>query len=138
MDETSAGAVIFRKNDGKVMFLLLHYPSGHWDFVKGKMETNETPLETVIREAKEETGITDLKFVNNFEEKIRYNFQFDGLLINKSVIFFLAKTEQPQITLSHEHLDYIWLCYSDALEKTTYENAKKILKKAEESLGKTL
>lgn len=138
IEEKSAGCVIFRNTLGKRLYLLLNYPLGHWDFVKGKIEKDENYHQTVIREAKEETGIDDLKFIDGFEETIEYNFQFNGKLVQKSVVFFLAKTEQEQITLSHEHLDYIWLCYNDALEKTTYENAKKILKKAEESLGKTL
>ena len=56
--ETSAGIVLYRKENTKNLFLLLHYPSGHWDFVKGKMEKNETTHETAIRETKEETGIT--------------------------------------------------------------------------------
>ena len=34
--ETSAGIVLYRKENTKNLFLLLHYPSGHWDFVKGK------------------------------------------------------------------------------------------------------
>ena len=38
IEETSAGIVLFRKEETKKLFLLLHYPSGHWDFVKGKME----------------------------------------------------------------------------------------------------
>ncbi len=38
IEETSAGIVLFRKEGAKNLFLLLHYPSGHWDFVKGKME----------------------------------------------------------------------------------------------------
>ena len=36
IEETSAGIVLFRKENLKNLFLLLHYPSGHWDFVKGK------------------------------------------------------------------------------------------------------
>ena len=58
IEETSAGIVIFRKEESKKLFLLLHYPSGHWDFVKGKMEKGETTQQTAIRETKEETGIT--------------------------------------------------------------------------------
>ena len=42
IEETSAGIVLFRKEDSKTLFLLLHYPSGHWDFVKGKMENEST------------------------------------------------------------------------------------------------
>ena len=60
MEETSAGAIIFRENNSSRLYLLLNYPSGHWDFVKGKMEEGELPHQTVIREAKEETGIEDL------------------------------------------------------------------------------
>ena len=41
--ETSAGAVLLCDTSGKNEFLLLNYPQGHWDFVKGKMEVGETP-----------------------------------------------------------------------------------------------
>jgi len=58
IEETSAGIVLFRKENSKNLFLLLNYPSGHWDFVKGKMEKGETTHETAIRETKEETEIT--------------------------------------------------------------------------------
>ena len=58
IEETSAGIVIFRRENSKILFLLLHYPSGHWDFVKGKMEKGESVQQTAIRETKEETGIS--------------------------------------------------------------------------------
>ena len=78
IEETSAGIVLFRKEGSEVLFLLLHYPSGHWDFVKGKMEEGETTHQTAIRETREETGIADIVFLDNFEEWIEYNFQFQG------------------------------------------------------------
>ena len=137
MEETSAGSVIFRKSKNENLFLLLHYPSGHWDFVKGKMESNEEPLETVRRETKEETGILDLEFIDGFEEIIRYDFQFEGELIHKKVIFFLAKTQTEQVTISHEHQDYVWLNFEEAKKKTTFDNAKNILSKANELLLKS-
>lgn len=134
MNEKSAGAIIFRNSHEGLVFLLLHYPSGHWDFVKGKMEKNENPHQTVVREAKEETGISDLSFIDKFEESIEYDFQFEGELIHKKVIFFLAKTNTEKITISHEHVDYVWLEYKNALEKITYENAKSVLAKANQLL----
>lgn len=136
MNETSAGAIIFRESSEGIVFLLLHYPSGHWDFVKGKMEKNENPLQTVIREAREETGISDLNFLEGFEENIEYEFQFEGELIHKKVIFYLAKTNTEKISLSHEHLNFIWLDYRNALEKITYQNAKSILSKAFQLISK--
>ena len=138
IEERSAGTVVYRKTTTEMVFLLLHYPSGHWDFVKGKIEEGESPNETAVRETKEETGISDLEFVNDFEENIEYNFQYDGSLIHKKVIFFLAQTKTEKIVISHEHLDYAWLPFDKAHQKITFENAKVILSKANKLLVKTL
>jgi len=136
--ETSAGIVLFRNISNENEFLLLNYPQGHWDFIKGKMEKNETPRETALRETKEETGISDIEFIDGFEESVEYNFRFNNENIHKKVIFFLAKTETLQtVSLSHEHNDYLWLAYNDALKKTTYGNAKNVLSKANELLLST-
>ena len=138
IEETSAGVVLFRREDSKILFLLLHYPSGHWDFVKGKMEKGESTHETAIREAKEETGITDITFLENFEEWIEYNFQYQGELVHKKVVFFLAETKTKQVNISHEHLDYTWMDYNESMEKTTFDNAKTVLTRAQMLLTKTL
>ena len=66
------------------------------------MEEGESTHQTVIRETQEETGISDLEFVNGFEEEIKYDFQFEGELIHKKVIFYLAETKTEQIIISHE------------------------------------
>jgi len=138
IEETSAGIVLFRKEESKNLFLLLHYPSGHWDFVKGKMEKGESIHETAIRETKEETGITDVTFLDDFEERIEYNFQYQGESVHKKVIFFLAETNTKDVEISHEHLDYTWVDYNTAMEKTTFDNAKTVLTKAQMLLSKTL
>lgn len=138
IEETSSGVVLFRKENEKILFLLLHYPSGHWDFVKGKMEKDESPHQTAIRETKEETGIEDVEFVDNFEEWIEYNFQFDGELVHKKVIFFLGETKTKDVEISHEHLSFTWMDYLTSMEKLTFDNAKTVLTKAQELLSKTL
>ena len=136
--ETSAGIVLYRKENTKNLFLLLHYPSGHWDFVKGKMESGETTQQTAIRETKEETGITDITFVENFEEWIEYNFKYQGELVQKKVVFFLAETKTKNVKISHEHSGYTWMNYNTSMEKTTFDNAKTVLTKAQRLLSKTL
>ncbi len=138
IEETSAGIVLFRKEGSKILFLLLHYPSGHWDFVKGKIEDGESTHETAIREAKEETGITDITFFENFEEWIKYDFQYQGELVHKKVVFFLAETKTEEVMISHEHLDYTWMDYNTSMEKTTFDNAKTVLTRAKMLLAKTL
>lgn len=129
-DERSAGILLFCEKADKTLFLLLHYPSGHWDFIKGRIEKNESPKEAALREAREETGITDIEFIDGFEEKIQYTYQFDGKVIKKQVIFFLAKTSTTDVKLSDEHLNYMWFEFDDAFSKTTYQNAKELLQKS--------
>jgi len=130
MQERSAGIVLYREDSGKKLFLLLHYPSGHWDFVKGRIEKGEQEKEAAIREAREETGITDVEFIDGFEEKIHYTYQYDGKQVKKEVIFFLGKTKTSNVTISDEHLDHVWLEYDLAYSKTTYQNAKSLLQKS--------
>ena len=138
IEETSAGIVLFRKEGSKKLFLLLHYPSGHWDFVKGKMEQGESTHQTAIREAQEETGITDITFVENFEEWIEYNFKYQGELVQKKVVFFLAETKTKEVKISHEHSGYTWMDYNSSMDKTTFDNAKTVLTKAQNLLSHTL
>jgi 8-oxo-dGTP pyrophosphatase MutT (NUDIX family) len=138
IEETSAGIVLFRKEGSKILFLLLHYPSGHWDFVKGKMEKGESIHQTAIRETEEETGITDITFLENFEEWIEYDFQYQGELVHKKVVFFLAETKTENVKISHEHVDFTWMDYTTSMEKTTFDNAKTVLTKAQMLLSKTL
>lgn len=136
MYETSAGAIVFRREKQKTLYLLLHYEAGHWDFPKGNIEKGESKQETVVREVKEETGITDIKFIPGFEEKIKYFYRKENTLVHKEVYFFLCETHETEIKLSSEHTGFVWLDYKRALEKITYPSSKEILKKAHSFLNK--
>ena len=132
--EKSSGAVIY-KND---KYLLLKYSMGHWGFVKGHVENKESEEETLFRETKEETGLTkeNLKLIDGFKEKINYYFKKDNKKIYKEVVFFLLESKTNNITLSHEHDDYLWLPYKDAYDKLTFKNSKNLLKKANDFVEK--
>ena len=130
ISETSAGIVLFRREGPKARFLLLQYPTGHWDFVKGKMEPGESARQTAVRETAEETGITDVRFVDGFEEWIEYEFMHAGNRIHKRVVFFLAETAASDVRLSFEHHDFEWRSYGEAMGRVTYENARRVLRAA--------
>jgi bis(5'-nucleosidyl)-tetraphosphatase len=131
--EKSCGAVVFLKNT-EIQYLLLHYEAGHWDFVKGNVEPNESEKDTVIRELQEETGIADARFIDDFREKIEYFYRRQGATIHKEVIFFLIETHTEKVELSFEHVGYTWLNYQHAMEKLTFKNARDVLQKARELL----
>jgi 8-oxo-dGTP pyrophosphatase MutT (NUDIX family) len=133
-DEKSCGIVVFREEGDVRKYLLLHYPSGHWDFVKGHVEEGENEFETAFRELEEETGISDLQFVENFREPISYIYKKNGKPSNKQVVFFLGKTNTKDIKISFEHKGFLWLPCAEALKKVTFENARKVLTAAEKLL----
>jgi len=127
--EKSAGAVVFIK-EKEPIYLLLQYEKKHWDFPKGNIEPGEKENETVIREIEEETALKDVEIIYGFKDKVHYYYKFKGELINKTVIFYLAKTKIKEVKISFEHIGFDWLPYDKAIEKLTFKNAKEILKKA--------
>lgn len=135
LNEKSCGAVVFTK-DAEVVYLLLHYEAGHWEFVKGNIEPNESEKDTVVRELKEETGIVDARFVDGFREEIAYFYKRQGNAIYKQVVFFLIEARTEKVELSYEHIGYEWLDYQHAMEKLTFKNAKNVLRDAHEFLKK--
>ena len=79
---------------------------------------------------KEETGLEDIKFINGFKEWFKYFFKFKGKTVFKIVTFYLAETKTKKVKLSYEHIGYKWLPYQKAIEQLTFDNAKNILRKA--------
>jgi len=128
--EKSAGAVLFRRENGKIKYLLIKYGWGHWEFPRGLIEKGESLEETARREIKEETGIEDIKFIPGFRKWIKFFFKLKGKNIMKIATFLLAETKTKEVKLSFEHQDWAWLEYKDALERLTYDNSKEVLKKA--------
>ncbi len=129
LHEKSCGAVVFFKGD-KVSYLLLQYEAGHWDFVKGNVEPNESEIETVLRELREETGIVATAPMEGFRDRIQYFYRRQGETIQKEVVFYLIQADTQKIELSFEHVGYIWLDYQHTFEKLTFKNARDVLQKA--------
>jgi 8-oxo-dGTP pyrophosphatase MutT (NUDIX family) len=107
------------------------YPAGHWDLPKGNIEKGEEPLETMLREVREETGLVELRVIPGYHKKIEYFYRRDGRKVHKTVEFFLAETSVEKVTLSFEHQDYGWFSFADANKKVTYPNARRLLREAE-------
>src|SRR3990172_1096582 len=126
----SAGIVVYYELRGTIEYLLLHYPAGHWDFSKGKLEKGESNQEAALRELAEETGIQEVEILPEFQESFSYFFtDYDGKKTHKTVDFFVGKVHDKKVTLSFEHQGYVWLPYQEALKKLTYQNAKDLLQK---------
>ena len=125
-EEFSVAAVVYYNEE----YLLLKYGLGHWEFVKGHKEENETDEQTILRELREETGIINASIIKGFKEKYNYYFTQKNKNIHKFVTCYLIQSEEKHVSLSFEHVDFVWLPFHKALKRLTYDNAKYLLEKA--------
>lgn len=103
---------------------LLMYRSDHPTFGKdpdlpgGTMEDNETLLETMLREVKEEAGVViDAKSVDAVYSGTKYSAH------DTHYTLFIAKVKtRPEIIMSWEHSSYEWLERDKFLQKARNAN----------------
>ena len=133
---------MFRRDEktGKIVYLILHYhfKGDYWDFSRGKMEKGEKEEETARREIKEETGLTDLKFIDGFREVTHWFYRWKGQNVYKEAVYFLAEAPTGEVKISHEHIDFTWADFEETMKVLTFNNTKNIMIKAHEFVQSNL
>ena len=128
---SAAGILVLRNFNGKLKILALE---GHekyiskknlvedriYDIPKGRMEKNESTLQTAKRETDEECSITKLNF------KWGLNKVYKDKSSKKQLVIFIATTAQePKIkknpeTGIYEHKDFHWVSF-DTMKNKCYD-----------------
>ena len=124
------GFIVFRKiKNDNFEFLILKSVQGHHDFPKGhKDKIDKTKLETAKRETFEESGLSDLKIIDNFSVVIDYIIP--KINTHKFVELFLAEYLSGEVVLSNEHTAYNWYDFESALKVLNFDNSKTALTSA--------
>jgi len=106
----SAGFVVVRDTPAGRRFLILR-AYNLWDFPKGLVEANETPLAAARRETLEETGIDDLQL--EWGEAYAETAPYSG---GKIARYYAARTATERVVLPinpslgrPEHHEYRWV-----------------------------
>ena len=127
---TSAGGVIYRRNDGRVEVALAHRrrPSV-WALPKGTPDSGETIEETALRETREETGL-QVELVAPVDA-IRYFFVHGSVRYHKTVHFYLMRPTGGDVSLhDHEFDEVRWVQLEEALSLLNYPTERAVLNAA--------
>lgn len=127
VSSTLIEAHIFRKIGIDLEFLLLKrasnekYP-GIWQMVTGSIES-ESAYQSALREIKEETGLTPIKFwvvpnINSF-----YSPEKDVIIMIP--VFAVLVDENPKVIISEEHSEYKWVKKEEAIKLLAWPGQRK-------------
>ena len=134
--ETSAGGVVYRMAPGpdgttRPLFLLIRDSYRNWGFPKGHLETGEAPEAAALREVTEETGLAAVE-LRGAIETIDWYFRFRGRLIHKVCHFYLMESTSAETCPQRAEgiTACRWAPFEDAVQLTSYANAREVLKRA--------
>lgn len=126
--EPKGGAVVFAEEAGEVYVALVHDVFGHWTLPKGSPEGNETIEETIIREIKEEVGLSvsvrDHLGNNEYVAKVP-----EVGKVRRQVVYHLAESSFQDIVLEEKGGldDARWFKLADILDLNFYEDILPII-----------
>ena len=133
--------VLIYTEDFKVLLMERADKKAFWQSVTGSLEGNETPKETAAREVFEETGINtnqyrleDWHLSHVYEIYAHWRFRYaPDITHNTEHIFGLKVPSVIPIQLSeHEHVQYLWVDWKEAMDKVfSWTNVEAIKKLAE-------
>lgn len=102
-----------------------------WDFPGGVLDPGETLEEGARREIKEESGI-DVGTVSLFFARTEgaewVTEKGDSSQRNVVRLYYAAHTDDDAVTISHEHSEYCWATFEQALKLLEYPRHKEVIK----------
>ena len=126
----SAGGVVVR--DGDVVVIVPARRGATGDRVlglpKGHPDGDESEIDTVLREVREETGV-DAEPIERLGE-ISYTYERRGQPIDKRVAFYLLAYRSGELAHDHE-IDHVrWMPLEEAAHSLTYEGEREMVQRA--------
>lgn len=128
--EKSCGAVIYKRHESRLYYLVAKMNHGHYSLIKGHVEDGESEVMTAYREIKEETNL-DVVIDTSFRNVISYPPYKDDPAIIKDVVFFVATPVGGRIRRQDSEVDKLmWCSYSQAIKLLTHDSDRCVLRKA--------
>ena len=98
--DRSLGIIPIHVREGRRRFLLVQHKAGHWGFPKGHPDADESPIDTALRELREETGLEIARLIErpSFTETYEFTKRKSGKRVLKHVTYFVGFVERPAVT----------------------------------------
>ena len=135
--DASFGIVPVRHDDDARRYLVVQQRKGHWGFPKGHAEGDEAAVDAALRELAEETGLADIRVLEDSRMSESYVFtKKSGRRVRKTVTYFVGVvdgevelTPQPEEILACE-----WMTAGYARRTITFPESRDLLDRAERYL----
>jgi len=134
--QTSAGGVIFKKNDNSFQIILISVRNGKaWCLPKGIVDKGETTEEAALKEDSEETGLTGRIIDKLGDINYWYYIKEENIKCRKTVHFYLMEYVSGD-TADHdiEVDEAAWFSLETALNKVSFKGDRTMIEKAIEKL----
>lgn len=136
--EKLGGGVVYRKEDSKIFFALVHDVFGYWTLSKGHLEEGESVEEGTLRELKEELGLKELSLGKKLGENEYIASDPERGHVRRRVTYFLAETKDDELNLGeHSGLDDAqWFGENEIGTLKIYDDLRPLFKRAADMLKK--
>lgn len=131
-------AYVFRRHNGTVQFLLLQRGKdvplgGTWHGIHGKIDPQETALESAKRAVLTATGLTvqtaySADYINQF-----FDHQTDSIIL--APVFAFTAVPATRISLSEEYADYAWCEADEATARLLFSGQRWAVRHIEELIA---
>jgi 8-oxo-dGTP pyrophosphatase MutT (NUDIX family) len=127
-----AGAILWRRKNGGVEFLIVTTNGGGWSIPKGGIDEGETSSEAAAREALEEAGA-----LGRADEKTFATYEYSKFGGRYRVSVHLVNVTRVLDDWDEKHeRDRKWVGAGEIAGAVSYPNIAEMLKKAADSVGR--
>jgi ADP-ribose pyrophosphatase YjhB (NUDIX family) len=132
----AVGGIVYRVNAADMIdILLIKKERGDWSLPKGKLKAGESGAEALLREVREETGISGV--VEDLVGEAAYPVRKAGGKRMKTVAYFLVRATDGQLRPDRkEGIERVgWFTLDQALLRLRRERLKALVRAAQSLFG---
>lgn len=128
VEEKAFGVVVvIKEEEYKFLILLQDKKWDNWSFPKGKQEEGETPIETAMRELREEVNIVDIEILDFPMIEEKYEIQKPDKLKKRENKYFIGIVKDKNLKLKEDEIfEYKWATYEEARNTFVFQKEHKI------------